>query len=302
VLEVQRGRLLAACAQIACEEGAANTTVARVVSRAGISRRTFYALFADCEECTLAAIDQALGVAREHASAAYTQTSGGWGAQVRAALVALLALFDQQPQVGLLLVVEWLHAGPAAARRRAGLIAELVEIVDRGQAQRRRGTGASPLAAEGVVGAVCSILSRHMLESAQKVALSELANPLMSIIVLPYLGAGAAQRELRRPAPRRKPRGDLQRSPAEVLQSAPIRFTHRTMLVLEALASNPGASNREVGDAAGVADQGQISKLLARLQKLGLIENHGRTPAMRGHANSWSLTAHGEQVERSLRV
>jgi hypothetical protein len=41
--------------------------------------------------------------------------------------------------------------------------------------------------------------------------------------------------------------------------------------VLIAIGSHAGASNRQVGEAAGIADQGQISKLLARLDGLGLI-------------------------------
>ena len=36
-----------------------------------------------------------------------------------------------------------------------------------------------------------------------------------------------------------------------------------------------GPSNREVAHAAGVKDQGQISKLLARLQTHGLLQNTG---------------------------
>lgn len=301
VLEVQRGRLLAAAAQVACEDGAANATVASVVARAGISRRTFYGLFADCEECMLAAIAEALALASTCAGSAYAQATGGWRAQVRAGLVALLALFDQQPQIGRLLVVEWLHAGRAATERRAGVVAQLVSVLEGGEAHRRRGAGATPLTAEVLVGGVCSILCRRMQEGAQAGSLSELSNQLMSIIVLPYLGDAVAQKELRQPARREARTEALQRPPAEVLQSMPIRFTHRTMLVLEALASNVGASNREIGDAAGVVDQGQISKLLARLERLGLAENRGRAPALRGHANSWSLTARGEQVERSLR-
>jgi hypothetical protein len=40
-------------------------------------------------------------------------------------------------------------------------------------------------------------------------------------------------------------------------------------------AAQPGASNREIADAAEVADQGQISKVLARLRNLGLIHDPG---------------------------
>ena len=63
-------------------------------------------------------------------------------------------------------------------------------------------------------------------------------------------------------------------------------FTYRTERVLEAIARHPGASNREVADFAGVLDEGQISKLLKRLESLGLIENTGEGQP-KGKPNAW---------------
>ena len=51
--------------------------------------------------------------------------------------------------------------------------------------------------------------------------------------------------------------------------------------------------------AAGIADQGQISKLLARLQTLGLIENTGGNHA-KGEPNAWHLTDKGQRVTKTL--
>jgi DNA-binding MarR family transcriptional regulator len=83
------------------------------------------------------------------------------------------------------------------------------------------------------------------------------------------------------------------------LQDLPMRFTYRTMRVLMAVAERPGSSNRMVGQAAGIGDQGQASKLLARLHKLGLIENQGGDPA-RGEPNAWTLTPTGRQVHGTI--
>lgn len=55
------------------------------------------------------------------------------------------------------------------------------------------------------------------------------------------------------------------------------------------------ASNREVADAAGVHDQGQISKLLARLERLGLLHNNGDGQP-RGEPNAWALTNRGKEI------
>jgi chromosome segregation and condensation protein ScpB len=65
------------------------------------------------------------------------------------------------------------------------------------------------------------------------------------------------------------------------------------------ISSNPGSSNRKIAQDAGVADQGQISKLLLRLQNLGLIENSGAGPA-RGEPNAWQLTAKGREIQQSI--
>jgi hypothetical protein len=48
-----------------------------------------------------------------------------------------------------------------------------------------------------------------------------------------------------------------------------------------------------------VSDQGQISKLLTRLEHLGLVENSGEGPA-KGEPNAWSLTRKGSEVERAI--
>ena len=53
VLASQRGRMIAAMAETVAAKGYAATTVADVVARAGVSRKTFYEHFADREECFL---------------------------------------------------------------------------------------------------------------------------------------------------------------------------------------------------------------------------------------------------------
>jgi chromosome segregation and condensation protein ScpB len=80
-----------------------------------------------------------------------------------------------------------------------------------------------------------------------------------------------------------------------------MRLTYRTVRVLLAIASQPDSSNRQVATAAGIADQGQISKLLARLYTLGLIQNAGRDPA-KGEPNAWSLTPRGHDVTHAIQI
>jgi DNA-binding MarR family transcriptional regulator len=84
----------------------------------------------------------------------------------------------------------------------------------------------------------------------------------------------------------------------DALAGLNIRVTYRTQRVLAAIEGHPGASNGEVALSAGITDRAQISRLLARLQGLGLIENaHG---AREGRSrNSWQLTEQGREFRRA---
>ena len=79
-----------------------------------------------------------------------------------------------------------------------------------------------------------------------------------------------------------------------------MRLTYRTVRVLAAIAAEPGLSNSQISQRAGVTDQGQISKLLSRLARLQLIESAGHG-GRKGASNAWRLTHRGEAVERAIR-
>jgi hypothetical protein len=138
------------------------------------------------------------------------------------------------------------------------------------------------------------VLHRRMVDL-KAPRLMELVNPLMSMIVLPYLGAAAAGAELEQPE---EPSPKHRKATYDSLRQLNIRLTYRTMRVLSAIGAQPGCSNRQVGRAAGVEDAGQMSKLLGRLRGLGLIANSG--PSVKGAPNSWSLTRKGTEVNDAI--
>jgi AcrR family transcriptional regulator/DNA-binding MarR family transcriptional regulator len=282
--------MLAAAIQAACERGGGNVTVAQVVGRAGVSRRTFYEIFSDSEDCLLAAFDEAVGRVSERVVYAY-RTSGRWRERIRAALVALLELFDEEPDVGRFLMVEMPAVGTRALQRRQEVLAAAMAAIEEGGAEANDGA-ASPFTAEAIVGAAFTVVHGRMLVPG-KGRLVELVNPLMSIVVLPYLGLGAARRELRRPMV--LPAASPPKAIENPLKQLDIRLTYRTIRVIAAVAAAPRSSNRAIADAAGIVDQGQVSKLLGRLERLGLIENRGG-PASRGEPNAWTLTRAGREV------
>jgi len=296
VAEVQRARMLGAMVDLTRERGAERVTVAHVVGRAGVSRRTFYELFEDREACLLAALDEALHRVEEAVLPAYRRERG-WSARIGAGLTAMLECFDADPATAALCVVDSLAAGPEALERRARMVDALVGAVDRGRREPNAPAGLNRVTAEGVVGAVLGVLYTRLRESHPKPLMS-LRGQLMSMIVLPYLGPDAAAAELARRVPRTRRQA---RSREDPLKRLDMRLTYRTMRVLSAIAAKPGLNNRQIARDAEVADQGQISKLLARLEGLGLIANGGESQ-VRGEPNIWRLTERGEELEQAIRA
>jgi len=82
----------------------------------------------------------------------------------------------------------------------------------------------------------------------------------------------------------------MSRTPVAQLRRAP----RRTGALLH-IATHPQASNREIADGIGITDDAQISRLLARMQDLGLIHNHAGA-GNHGGANAWQLTAEGRRL------
>ncbi len=306
VSEVQRARILTAMVWVVAEDGVSAATVSQIVKQAGVSRRTFYELFSGSEDCFLAVFDDTAERARKVViQASMVAGSSSWREQVRAGLAALLGFFDEEPLSGSFLVVDALGGGPVVLERRTRILGSLTAVLRAGGAEVKSVTPPPPLAAEGTVGAVLSVIHARMLEEDHR-PLLELLNPLMGMIVLPYLGRAAATRELTRPTPKPPPaRKAPSRAPrsrsGDPLEGLNMRLTYRTLVVLSAIATHPRASNRKIAETAGVHDQGQISKLLSRLEKLGLIQNSGNGQA-HGEPNAWTLTARGCEIENTLGV
>jgi AcrR family transcriptional regulator len=301
--QMQRARLLAAATELASERGIASVSVGAIVTRCGMSRRTFYELFENVEDCLLAAFDQA---AERVASAVLPafEAQRRWQDALRAGLEALLRALDADPHGARFLLIESPAAGRLTIERRGRLLAALAKAIDRGRGERAKGVPAPPLTAEGLAGAVCFLLQTRLLEPDRR-PLVALANPLMSMLVLPYLGPAAASAELRRPAPRAPARPPAaEPAPGTLLKDLPMRVTYRTVRVLLAVdelgARGINPSNREVSRLAGVGDQGQMSKLLRRLERLRLIVNEG-AEGERGAPNAWRLTERGDEVLRLAR-
>jgi AcrR family transcriptional regulator len=319
---MQRHRLLSAVVEVLAEHGLEAARVGRICARAGVSRRTFYDLFEDREACFLAAFDLAIERLGHKVVQAY-EREGRWCERIRSALVTLLESLEEEPGLARLCLVETLKGGTAVLERRRSVLDTLIAAIDGGRGETK-GAQPPPLTGESTVGGAIAVIHARLVaglplatggpsigerDARPRAAVPpstigsprmvELLNPLMSMIVLPYLGPAASRRELDRPAPVPIATSNGHAPASDPFKDLPIRITFRTVRVLATIAAQPGASNRGVGEAAGVADQGQMSKLLRRLERSGLIENHGEGQA-KGEPNAWQLTPHGHGVLHAL--
>jgi AcrR family transcriptional regulator len=299
----ERTRIFRAMAATVCARGGSmaggQITLADIAAQAEISPRRLRGQFADVEACFLAAFEWC----SERAGAAMAQAYAaehGWVEGIRSALAVALESIEQEPDLARLWIVYALGGGPRVLRSRAVAIATLAEYVDRGRLESRVRAEPPAITAEGVVGALLVVLQTRLLSSELEPP-SELRGELMSLILLPYLGSVAAKRELTRPAGRSVAgrRAQPPRSGRAVMEGAGSRVTYRTARVLSAIAERPGSSNREIANRAEIVDQGQISKLLSRLEAQGLIANVGGG-GLRGAPNAWELTLRGEQIHHTI--
>ncbi|HME02620.1 MAG TPA: TetR/AcrR family transcriptional regulator [Solirubrobacteraceae bacterium] len=292
VTEIYRRRLLAATIQAVGEDGYRTLSVRRVTSRARVSRTRFYEAFSGREDCFMAAFEEVLAEREPVVRSAFERESS-WCEGIRAALASILLWMDTEPAQARLCIVEALSAGPEVQARRAEVLAHLARAVDGGRRISPAAREMSEVTSQALVGGLCSVLHTHLLQERDMPA-QELLAPLMSMIVLPYLGRAAARRELSRPVAVVPTCTALAEAEDNPLSGMKMRITLRTVTVLTVIAEHPGASNVEVARRSGVTDKGQISKLLRRLERLRLVVGVDR-PGIK----AWYLTEHGERVRQA---
>lgn len=336
---MQRSRLLTAAVGAFADLGYADASVARICARAGISRRTFYELFDNRDEC-LAAILVDVETRLERELLAAGLATAPWRERVRGGLWLILCTLECEPALGRVCLRESSRGGPLVLGERERIIKRLIAVVDEGRVESGPAKTLGVVTAEGVVGALLAVMTSgdrlppHAQAETQGTAVaSRLANAspqalscqsrrtqgkavagrlanagllgeLMALVVLPYLGAVAAQRELQRQSPRLPEDSfavvdgmQMALDGEDPLAGMPARLTYRTARVLQAAGESSHASNREIAERAGVRDPGQISKLLSRLEQRGLLS---KNVVARGEPNQWALTSAGARLLRAL--
>jgi AcrR family transcriptional regulator len=164
--DAHRRRAVAAIASAVEEHGYAATTVEDILNRARMSRRTFYQLFRNREECFLAAYDAALEEAMDRLALAHSGNGESWARRVERALVALFEYLASEPGLARVWLVEAPSVGAAGIERHERTMSRLAErlAVLRREADSGRRNGGSAVDFEASVGAVHRVVQARLLD------------------------------------------------------------------------------------------------------------------------------------------
>jgi AcrR family transcriptional regulator len=305
----QRRRLLDAMVCVADEHGYAGASVALVIERAGVSRRTFYELFDSAEDCFGAVIDEALVRISALISDGFEREQT-WHDGIRSVLAGLLAYLDSDLSLARVWLIEAIVAGSWALERRERHIAALrARVVEHWVPPSQGRLCADPPDSPSVIGvmsAVVGVIHTHLITRQQEPLIVLLA-PLVGLVASPYFSATDTEAQVARAEelaqallaspypPPQAPLGE-ESSEAEVPDALLDPRAHRARACLLYVAKHPGTSNREVAAGIQVASHTQASTLLRRLFELGLLVKGRAT--RRG--NAWTLTEEGADVARTL--
>jgi AcrR family transcriptional regulator len=181
--EEHRRRAVAAMAEAVGEQGYASTTVEHVLTRARMSRRTFYQLFRNREDCFLAAYDAAFEQAMERLALAHRGNGRGEMAQMEVALSALFEYLAAEPGLARLWLVEAPSLGPAGIERHERTMKQLAErlAVLRTKRKGASANGRGAMRFEASVGAVHRVVQARLLEGRAD-ELPELAPDLARVV------------------------------------------------------------------------------------------------------------------------
>jgi len=192
VAEHQRARIVHALADEIVDHGYRDVTVAGVVKRAGVARNTFYASFANKEECFLAASNLAGEEAMRRVATAVRGAPPEWALRVRAGIGAFLSYAASESALARAFVVESLSAGPAAADRYERTVRAVAPFFRLGRRGSDNGEKLPPTLEETIVGGIFWVVYQRMVIGRPE-ELEDLLEELVEFALTPYLGAAEAR-------------------------------------------------------------------------------------------------------------
>jgi AcrR family transcriptional regulator len=162
VVSHQRERLCRAITTLAAEKDARRITVAELCALAGVSKRTFYEIFDDRQDCLIAAHERA--VCRAAQAMARAPRIEGWAQEsLQAALTALLAEAARRPAAARFALLDAIDATPAGLRRQRWAALQIEQQIA-GHLEDSASAPVSPLALRAIVAGLSHVICTRLLD------------------------------------------------------------------------------------------------------------------------------------------
>ncbi len=131
VIHNQRSRIFGAMIEVVGTDGYEATSVKQTIALAGVSRRSFYEMFANKEECFLAAFDLLAHRDVKHLKKAYLASDGGLEDRLGAALRRFAQMTVEDRKATVLVMLEAQRAGPIGVTRLRRMLAACEQLLTR---------------------------------------------------------------------------------------------------------------------------------------------------------------------------
>ncbi len=181
-----RHRLMQHALRLALVDDYKELTAPQIAEEAGVPMDLFFELFADKDDCYLAALD-ALAEEFLRPAAAPELLGDDWPRALRRAIAELMDYLAARPLYAQTIAAGAFAAGARAAERNRELGYDLARMLIRGAPERAAGG----LALEGVMGAIGHTI-RCQAASRQIQLLPAVSDSLAYVVLAPFIGAEAA--------------------------------------------------------------------------------------------------------------
>jgi AcrR family transcriptional regulator len=182
----ERERLMENALRLAVAEDLRELSALRIAEQANVSIDAFFELFADKDECFLAALDmlaaELLRVAADEGLA-----TADWPRAVRRAIGELMLYLADRPHYAITIAAEAFAAGAGAVQRNLELAKALATLLTEGAP----GEPVGRLTVEGVGGAIWHTV-RCQVASGRTQLLPAMSDYLSYVVLAPFIGAEAA--------------------------------------------------------------------------------------------------------------
>jgi AcrR family transcriptional regulator len=191
VVENQRERIFDSLAFVCAQHGYGEVTVQDITDHAGVSRRTFYDLFRDKEDCFLAAHDLVMDRLLRAVDVAYSNGDRPWTERMASALQAVIERFVAEPELARLVIVEVLAAGRVGLEHHDEALQRFAVFFEPAVAMLPAEMTDGERLTQAVIGGLYEALYMALVER-QAREVRELVADLLYCVVVPYLGHQAA--------------------------------------------------------------------------------------------------------------